>query len=193
MRFPAYPGAVKIYTKTGDDGTTGLFGGGRVKKASVRVDAYGTVDELNAVLGVARATKLEPFTEGVLAQVQVDLFTLGAELACVPGKEAKMSMQLLDAADAERLEKAIDAAEEGLPELKTFVLPGGSPQAAALHLARTICRRAERGVLALDEPARNDLVIYLNRLSDLLFVLSRKANAAAGVEDVPWHPRSSAG
>lgn len=183
--------AVKLYTKTGDDGTTGLFGGARVKKASLRVDAYGTVDELNATLGVARATKLEPFTEGVLAAVQVDLFTLGAELACVPGKEDKMSMKLLEPADAERLEKAIDAAEEGLPPLKSFVLPGGSPQAAALHLARTVCRRAERGVLALDVPARNDIVIYLNRLSDLLFVLARKANVAAGVEDVPWAPRGA--
>ncbi len=183
---------VKLYTKTGDDGTTGLFGGARVKKASPRVEAYGTVDETNAAIGIARATKLEPFTDGVLAQVQVDLFTLGAELACVPGKEAKMSMKLLDAADAERLEKAIDAAEEGLPPLKSFILPGGSPQAAALHLARTVCRRAERGVLALDDsPARNELVIYLNRLSDLLFVLARKANVAAGVEDVPWAPRGT--
>ncbi|MBX3229380.1 MAG: cob(I)yrinic acid a,c-diamide adenosyltransferase [Labilithrix sp.] len=183
---------MKLYTKTGDDGTTGLFGGGRVKKASLRVEAYGTVDELNAALGVARAAKLEAFTEGVLAQVQVDLFTLGAELACVPGKEAKLSMQLLDAGDAARLEKAIDDAEEGLPPLKTFVLPGGSAQAAALHLARTICRRAERAVLALDDaPARGEVVIYLNRLSDLLFVLARKANATANVEDVPWHPRKS--
>jgi cob(I)alamin adenosyltransferase len=182
---------VKLYTKTGDDGTTGLFGGGRVKKASGRVEAYGTVDETNAALGVARATKLEAFTDSVLAQVQVDLFTLGAELACVPGKEAKMQMKLLEPADAERLEKAIDDAEVGLPPLKSFVLPGGSSQAAALHLARTICRRAERAVLALDDaPARSEVVIYLNRLSDLLFVLSRKANQAAGVEDVPWTPRS---
>jgi cob(I)alamin adenosyltransferase len=184
--------AVKLYTKTGDDGTTGLFGGGRVKKASLRVDAYGTVDELNATIGVARTTKLEPFTDGVLAQVQVDLFTLGAELACVPGKEAKLSMALIGAADAERLEKAIDAAEEGLPPLKNFVLPGGSAQAAALHFCRTVCRRAERGVLALDDaPARGEVVIYLNRLSDLLFVLARKANLAAAVEDVPWTPRAS--
>jgi cob(I)alamin adenosyltransferase len=162
-----------------------------VKKASGRVEAYGTVDETNAALGVARATKLEAFTDAVLAQVQVDLFTLGAELACVPGKEAKMQMKLLEPADAERLEKAIDDAEVGLPPLKTFVLPGGSPQAAALHLARTICRRAERAVLALDDaPARSEVVIYLNRLSDLLFVLSRKANHAAGVEDVPWTPRA---
>jgi len=183
---------VKLYTKTGDDGTTGLFGGGRVKKASARVEAYGTVDELNAAIGVARATKLEPFTDGVLAEVQVDLFTLGAELACVPGKEAKLSMKLIEAADAERLERAIDAAEEGLPPLKNFVLPGGSPQAAALHLARTVCRRAERSVLALDDvPARREVVVYLNRLSDLLFVLARKANATLGVEDVPWAPRGA--
>jgi cob(I)alamin adenosyltransferase len=187
-------GKMKLYTKTGDDGTTGLFGGGRVKKASARVEAYGTVDELNAAIGVARAAKLEGATDAVLGQVQVDLFTLGAELACVPGKEGKMSMKLIDAADAERLEKAIDAAEEGLPALKTFVLPGGSAQAAALHFARTVCRRAERGVLALavengDSPARGEIVIYLNRLSDLLFVLARKANAVLGVEDVPWAPR----
>lgn len=182
---------MKLYTKTGDDGTTGLFGGGRVKKASLRVEAYGTVDELNATLGVARAAKLEAVTDGVLASVQVDLFTLGAELACVPGKEAKMSMKLLDAADAERLEHAIDAAEVGLPPLKTFVLPGGSAQAAALHLSRTVARRAERAVLALDDsPARGEIVIYLNRLSDLLFVLARKANHVAGVEDVPWTPRT---
>jgi cob(I)alamin adenosyltransferase len=103
-----------------------------------------------------------------------------------------MSMTLLDGVDAERLEKAIDAADEGLPPLKSFVLPGGSPQAAALHLARTICRRAERAVLALDDaPARSEIVIYLNRLSDLLFVLARKANAVAGVEDIPWAPRGA--
>jgi cob(I)alamin adenosyltransferase len=184
--------AVKLYTKTGDDGTTGLFGGGRLKKASIRVEAYGTVDELNAAIGVARASKLEPVTDGVMGQVQVDLFTLGAELACVPGREAKLSMRLVDAADGERLEKAIDAAEDGLPPLKNFVLPGGSAQAAALHLARTVCRRAERAVLALDDaPARSEVVIYLNRLSDLLFVLARKANAVTGVADVPWAPRSA--
>src|SRR5262249_5207923 len=151
----------------------------RVKKASARVEAYGMVDETNAAIGVARATKLERFTDDVLAQVQIDLFTVGAELACVPGKESKLSMKLVDVADAERLEKAIDTAEEGLPPLKSFILPGGSPQAAALHLARTICRRAERSVLALDDaPLRPEIVVYLNRLSDLLFVLARKANRA---------------
>jgi cob(I)alamin adenosyltransferase len=182
---------VKIYTKTGDDGTTGLFGGARIKKASSRVDAYGTVDELNATLGVARATQLDSFADRILARVQVDLFTLGAELACVPGKEESLRMSLLDEEDAARLEDAIDEAEKELAPLKTFVLPGGSPQAAALHLARTVCRRAERGVLSIDDaPARNDVVIYLNRLSDLLFTLARHANVKARVDDVPWTART---
>jgi cob(I)alamin adenosyltransferase len=182
---------VKLYTKTGDDGTTGLFGGARVKKASVRVEAYGTVDETNAAIGVARATGLEPESEGVLAQVQVDLFTLGAELACVPGKESRLKMALLAGEDIARLERAIDVADAAVEPLKYFVLPGGSPQAAALHLARTICRRAERAVLSLDDtPARADLVIYLNRLSDLLFALARRANLHAGVADVPWKPHA---
>ncbi len=185
---------MKIYTKTGDDGTTGLFGGGRVKKASPRVDAYGTVDELNAAIGVARASGLGPFTDGLLARVQVDLFTLGAELACVPGKEDKLSLALLEDGDACRLEQAMDEVEAKLTPLQTFILPGGSAQAAALHLARTICRRAERAVLAVDDAAtgpRGALVVYLNRLSDLLFVLARLANVERGVSDVPWapHPR----
>jgi cob(I)alamin adenosyltransferase len=180
---------MKLYTKTGDDGTTGLFGGARVKKASARVEAYGTVDETNAAIGVARATKLDAESEAVLAAAQVDLFTLGAELACVPGKEASMKMDLIGPADAARLERAIDAAEAVVPPLKYFVLPGGSAQSAALHVARCVCRRAERAVLALDDaPARGDVVIYLNRLSDLLFVLARRANVEAKVDDVPWKP-----
>jgi len=183
---------VKIYTKTGDDGTTGLFGGARVKKASVRVEAYGTVDELNASLGLARATRLDPFADAVLAQTQVDLFTLGAEVACVPGKEDKLSMPLLDGDDTARLERAIDDAEKELSPLASFVVPGGSAQAAALHFARTVCRRAERAVLSMDDtPARSDVVIYLNRLSDLLFTLARHANLKAGVPDVPWAPRAA--
>lgn len=185
---------MKIYTKTGDDGTTGLFGGARVKKTSSRVEAYGTVDELNATLGVARATTLDPFAEGVLAQVQVDLFTLGAELACVPGKEEKLSMRLLDDDDAARLEHAIDDAEKELPPLKSFVLPGGSAQAAALHFSRTVCRRAERELLAIDDATpRHEVIIYLNRLSDLLFTLARHANHKANVADVPWAPRAAKG
>ena len=181
---------MKIYTKTGDDGTTGLFGGARVPKASPRVDAYGTVDELNATIGAARAAGVDAKTDGVLALVQADLFTLGAELATVPGKEQKLKMRLLDDADAERLERAIDDAEVGLPPLTHFVLPGGTPGAAGLHLARTVCRRAEWLVLALaDAPPRKELVVYLNRLSDLLFMLARRANAEAKVADVLWNPR----
>ena len=181
---------MKLYTKTGDDGTTGLFGGGRVLKASTRVEAYGTVDETNATIGVARATRLDPVVDAVLAPIQEDLFTLGAELACVPGKEGKLSMKPLGAEDIARLERAIDEADAACAPLKSFVLPGGSPQAAALHVARTVCRRAERAVLALDDaPARADLVVYLNRLSDLLFALARRANVLAGVADVPWNPR----
>jgi cob(I)alamin adenosyltransferase len=182
---------MRIYTKTGDDGTTGLFGGARVKKASSRVDAYGTVDELNSVLGMARATGLRVHSETVLARVQVDLFTIGAELACAPGKEEKLGMTLIDYADAEVLEKAIDAAEEGLAPLKTFVLPGGSQQAAVLHLARTVCRRAERSVLAIDDAEpRREVVVYLNRLSDLLFTLARRENYDRNVADVPWVART---
>jgi cob(I)alamin adenosyltransferase len=181
---------MKLYTKTGDDGTTGLFGGGRVAKASPRVAAYGTVDETNAALGVARATRLDGAMDRVLAQLQEDLFVLGAELACVPGKEQKLATALLVASDIERLERAIDAADATCPPLKHFILPGGSPQAAALHMARTISRRAERAVLALDDaPARREAVVYLNRLSDLLFALARQANVIAGIADVPWKPR----
>jgi cob(I)alamin adenosyltransferase len=181
---------MKLYTKTGDDGTTGLFGGGRVPKASARVDAYGTVDETNGAIGVARAARLDPVIDAVLGYVQEDLFTLGAELACVPGRESKLGMGLLGAADIERLEHAIDEADAACPPLKSFVLPGGTPQAAALHVARTVCRRAERAVLLLDDaPPRRELVVYLNRLSDLLFALARRANVIAGVPDVPWKPR----
>jgi cob(I)alamin adenosyltransferase len=181
---------MKLYTKTGDDGTTGLFGGGRVPKTSARVVAYGTVDEANAAIGVARATPLETSMDEVVARVQEDLFTLGAELACVPGRENKLAMTLLGAPDIERLEQAIDAADAASPPLRNFVLPGGSPQAAALHVARTVCRRAERAVLAIDDaPVRREVVVYLNRLSDLLFALARQANIVAGVPDVPWNAR----
>jgi cob(I)alamin adenosyltransferase len=183
---------MKLYTKTGDKGTTGLFGGGRVPKASPRVEAYGTVDEANAVIGVARATKLDPTIDVVLEGVQADLFTLGAELACVPGKESKLSMALIGESDIQRLETAIDEADAACEPLKTFVLPGGSPQAAALHLARTVARRAERATLAIeDAPVRQEALIYLNRLSDLLFALARRANVSAGVPDVPWNPRGA--
>jgi cob(I)alamin adenosyltransferase len=182
--------AMKLYTKTGDDGTTGLFGGARVAKASARVEAYGTVDETNAAIGVARAIPVDGRVDAVLAHIQDDLFTLGAELACVPGREDRLGMALLDDEDIGRLERAIDDADGASPPLKTFVLPGGCPTAAALHVARTVCRRAERAVLAIDDaPPRREIVVYLNRLSDLLFALARQANGAAGVPDVPWTKR----
>lgn len=179
---------MKIYTKTGDSGSTGLFGGERVDKDDARVDGYGTVDETNAAIGVARAAGLTVEIDAVLAAVQSDLFTLGAELACVPGHEARLKLALLGGPDIERLERAIDAAEEGLAPLTSFVLPGGTPGAAALHAARTACRRAERRVVALrrSSPVRDEVIVYLNRLSDLLFVLARRANHEAGVPDVPW-------
>ena len=183
---------MKIYTRTGDDGTTGLFGGTRVRKDDARVEAYGTVDETSAAIGVARAIGAHATMDALLGQLQDDLFTLGAELACVPGKEENLRMRLLDEADGQRLEAAIDEAEDGLPPLTSFVLSGGTPTAAALHLARTVARRAERRTLeaARHTPVRPAVIIYLNRLSDLLFTLARRANHLNGVNDVPWKPRT---
>jgi cob(I)alamin adenosyltransferase len=183
---------MKIYTKTGDDGTTGLFGGGRVRKDDARVEAYGTIDELNSVIGVARASGLPAEIDSVLAFVQEDLFVVGAELATVAGKEDKLPMPLISAERAELLERAIDRMEEGLPALTSFVIPGGAPGGAFLHHARTVCRRAERTVLGAAKASsiRAEIVVYLNRLSDFLFVSARRANQAAKTPDVPWAPRS---
>lgn len=181
---------MKLYTKTGDDGTTGLFGGARVPKSSARVAAYGTVDETNAAIGLARAARPAEAIDAVLALVQEDLLVLGAELACAPGSESKLRVEPVGGAEIARLERAIDDAVAATPPLRNFILPGGTPAAAALHLARTVCRRAERAVLSLDDTKpRPDVVIYLNRLSDLLFALARQANVAAGVADVRWSPR----
>jgi len=187
---------MKIYTRTGDDGTTGLFGGARVKKHSLRVEAYGTVDETNAVIGRARRSLVGSPASSIgegLQRIQSELFTLGAELATVPGKEGSLKMTLLSSEECTRLEREIDAAEEGLAPLKTFVLPGGSPGACDLHLARCVARRAERLLvnLAEEEPVRSECIIYLNRLSDLLFTLARRANHLCDVEDVPWVGRGS--
>ena len=184
---------MKIYTKTGDHGETGLFGGARVSKASARVEAYGTVDELNAAIGVARAAGLPPDVDAVLASVQASLFTLGAELATVSGKEASLGIALLGPEDVSALERAIDASEAVLEPLRNFVLPAGSPAASALHLARTVCRRAERAVVGLptEDEAREEIVVYLNRLSDLLFSFARQANQRAGFADVAWTPRGA--
>ncbi|MDQ3996568.1 MAG: cob(I)yrinic acid a,c-diamide adenosyltransferase [Gemmatimonadota bacterium] len=181
---------MKIYTKTGDAGTTGLFGGGRVGKDHPRVEAYGDVDELNAALGLARAVEVLPRIDEVLVPIQRDLFAIGALLA-TPNRE-KMRQHLEKArVDDERvteLERAIDDADRELEPLRAFVLPGGTPKAAALHVARTVCRRAERRVVRLqaDEDLPLVVVVYLNRLSDLLFTLARLANRRADAGEVTW-------
>lgn len=182
---------MKIYTRTGDKGDTGLFGGVRVQKDDPRVEAYGTVDETNAAIGVALSHCRVAFVQRVLGEVQSDLFTLGAELASVSGHEGRLGIALLTDADVLRLEQAIDEAEQPLPPLKNFILPGGPPDVSALHLARTVARRAERRVLSLAqrETVRPTLLVYLNRLADLLFVLARRAGHENAAFEVPWAPR----
>ena len=181
----------KIYTRTGDSGETGLFGGPRVPKDNVRVAAYGTVDELNAVLGVARGAiaLIDPLANEIdrfVARVQHQLFNLGAELATP--QPARHGTNLVQDADVVWLEQTIDAWEAELEPLSTFILPGGCPAAAHLHWARTVSRRAERLVvrLAATEPIRGEVLRYVNRLSDALFVAARTANRLAGVPDVAW-------
>jgi cob(I)alamin adenosyltransferase len=173
---------MKIYTKTGDDGTTGLIGGGRVRKSDHRLDAYGTIDELNAHLGLAAAVVDGPLREP-LHRVMDELFVVGSHLAAPVDKRA--SLPALPLAMAERLEAEVDGAEATVAPLDQFILPGGSELAARLHVARTVCRRAERLLVELPdtEPA---LLAYVNRLSDWLFVQARAANGRAGVADVPW-------
>jgi cob(I)alamin adenosyltransferase len=181
---------MKIYTKTGDAGTTGLFGGGRVPKDDARVDAYGDVDELNAVLGAARATGPMPRVDEVLVAVQRDLFAIGALLATpdVEKMHAHLTKARIDDARIEELERAIDACDNELEPLKAFIVPGGTPKAAAMHVARTVCRRAERKVVHLQHSVELPklTVVYLNRLSDLLFSLARVANKRAGAGEVTW-------
>jgi cob(I)alamin adenosyltransferase len=181
---------MKIYTKTGDKGDTGLFGGGRVSKSHPRVEAYGDVDELNAVIGLARSIEMMPRIDEVLAPVQRDLFSLGALLA-TPNRD-KVRQQLekarIDDARVSELERAIDDGEAELEPLTAFILPGGTPKSAALHVARTVCRRAERKVISLGSEVDVPPIVvkYLNRLSDLLFVLARVANRRAGAPEVIW-------
>jgi len=177
---------VKIYTRTGDKGETGLLGGVRVKKHDPRIEAYGTVDELNAVLGVVRAEQPSLRVDQILEHVQNELFAVGAELATPTSAGAHFGR--VEESHVARLEEMIDLCEAELAPLKNFILPGGCPTAAQLHLARTVCRRAERLVVALAETAAvsSHIVVYLNRLSDLLFVLARFENARASVADVKW-------
>jgi len=180
---------MKIYTRTGDDGTTGLLGRDRVPKHDLRVEAYGTVDELNALLGVVRSHETASLFGDLLPQLQATLFTVGAELATT---DPAMLERLARVGDAEvaGLEREIDRLDAELPPLTRFVLPGGTPLAASLHHARTVCRRAERRVTALAERERvsGGIVRWLNRLADLLFVMARWANLRAGVPDRAWEP-----
>ncbi|MGB0387782.1 MAG: cob(I)yrinic acid a,c-diamide adenosyltransferase [Ardenticatenaceae bacterium] len=182
---------MKIYTRTGDDGTTGLFGGQRVGKDSPRVEAYGAVDETNAILGVVCSLlDKDDALQEALVQVQSDLFVVGADLATpiVEGKKATYYVPRVQEEDSKRLEQWIDEADSELEPMRTFILPSGTPAATQLHLARTVCRRAERRVVTLNrlEDISPDIRIYLNRLSDLLFVWARLVNARGGVQETPW-------
>lgn len=180
---------MKLYTKTGDDGTTGLFGGQRVLKCDARVAAYGEVDELNAALGCAVAACSNPGIKEKLVAIQSDLFCVGAELATPPEKlDAKLR---IEDCLAVKLEGWIDEASAAVPELRNFILPGGTALAGQLHLARAVCRRAERMVVALNESvnAHSSVIIYLNRLSDLLFALARLENHLSRIQETPWHSR----
>lgn len=193
---------MKIYTRTGDTGTTGLFGGPRVAKDDVRIEAYGTVDELNAVLGCVRSAIAQTNTATTSAndllasldqktvQIQHELFSIGAELASP--KPDEFNLRVIGESHVERLENWIDESESRLPPLKQFILPGGSAVAGQVHLARAVCRRAERRVVTLSEAVGSDaaisesVIIYLNRLSDWLFVVSRDVNQGLGYPDQPW-------
>lgn len=179
---------MKIYTRTGDAGSTGLFGGPRVSKDDDRIEAYGTVDELNAVLGVARGAGLGAEVDQQVAAIQHELFAIGAELA-TPDPD-QHHLRLIDAVSIARLEQWIDEHELRLPPLKQFILPAGTAGSSQLHVARSVCRRAERRVVTLarrhESAVSEELMTYLNRLSDLLFVLSRVENLRSGVADVAW-------
>lgn len=182
---------MRIYTKTGDHGETALMGGARVSKDHIRVQAYGEVDETNAAIGLARTTAPTDFADALLVAIQRDLFTIGGRLATPEPDRLQEGQREKVAVPAERiaaLERAIDEADAELPPLKAFVLPGGTPKAAALHLARTVSRRAERAVVGLShvEAVPAEVLLYLNRLSDLLFTLARLANHRAGTPDVTW-------
>jgi len=183
----SYNSSVKIYTRTGDGGETSLFDGTRARKDDARVDAYGEVDELNAWLGFVRASKPDATVDEALLLIQRDLFALGAQLAD-PGDRlaARVTKAVIADDHVARLEALIDRLEEGLPPLRRFILAGGTPAGAALHVARTVCRRAERRMVGLEPPVDPVLVRYVNRLSDLLFVLARFENHRAGGAETEW-------
>lgn len=178
---------MKIYTKTGDEGNTSLFGGDRVSKGSERIEAYGTVDELNSLIGVCRSVNTLKEVDSILDEIQNDLFTLGADLA-TPSKVASKQVTRIKTSDISRLERHIDRIEPQLEPLKSFILPGGNQTAALIHFTRTVCRRAERRVVELSRSEHIDAfpIIYLNRLSDLLFVLARWVNALSNTTETKW-------
>jgi cob(I)alamin adenosyltransferase len=178
---------VKLYTRTGDGGETSLFDGTRARKDDARVDAYGEVDELNAWLGFVRASRPDATIDEALLHIQRDLFALGAQLADPADKLApRVTKAVIGDGDVARLEALIDRLEEGLPPLRRFILAGGTPGGAALHVARTVCRRAERRMVGLEPPVDPVLVRYVNRLSDLLFVMARFENHRGGAQEVEW-------
>ena len=181
---------MKVYTKTGDDGTTGLFGGARVPKHHIRIESYGTVDELNSYIGLVRHRKIDPKAQETLAEVQDRLFTVGSILASDPSK-SNLKTPDLNEGDIELLEKEMDRMNDELPEMRFFVLPGGNDTVGFCHVARCVCRRAERLVTLLNEKETIEPLVgkYLNRLSDYLFVLSRKITLDDKLEEIPWKPR----
>jgi cob(I)alamin adenosyltransferase len=181
---------MKIYTKTGDKGTTALFGGKRVSKADLRIDTYGTVDELNSWIGLVRDQPVNDSRKDLLTAIQEQLFTIGAILATEPGN-TKVKVPALVEADITALESAIDAMDAAVPPMRSFVLPGGHQSVSFCHVARTVCRRAERLTIALDAQENVDTLVikYLNRLSDYLFMLSRKMAAELNAEETPWRAK----
>lgn len=186
--------AGKIYTKTGDKGVTSLIGGTKVPKSHLRIEAYGTVDELNSYIGLVKDLLHEQYkTANLLQEVQDRLFTIGSALACDPEKEVKLKIPDLFEKDITLLEESIDQMNEELEPMKYFILPGGHPTISHIHIARCICRRAERNVVALSlnsEEISAIVLQYLNRLSDYLFVLARFMGQVLGVQDIPWKPRT---
>jgi cob(I)alamin adenosyltransferase len=184
--------SLKIYTKTGDKGTTSLIGGTKVPKSHLRIEAYGTVDELNSYIGLCRDLLKNKKSRKVLLEIQDRLFTMGSSLACDPEKETKMKIPDLEEEDITLLEKEIDRMDEIIPPMKNFILPGGDKSVSALHIARCVCRRAERCCVRLEsEGGETELIIikYLNRLSDYLFVLARFTGYQLKVKEIPWKPR----
>lgn len=186
------PRITKVYTRTGDDGTTALGGGQRLPKDALRVKVFGTIDELNSIVGLVRCQTPSPETEAALAEIQNDLFHLGSDLCILESDKESKTVPVIEQRHVTFLEELIDRSAEKLPPLENFVLPGGSVASSYLHLARTVCRRAERLLVSLDrvEPIGPFALRYVNRLSDALFVLARAENQARGFEDVLWNSRA---